>query len=357
MRQATSAPATGEIGPDVAWAAVSARDARSDGRFVYGVRTTGVFCRPSCGSRRPLRRNVRFFATAAEAERSGFRACKRCRPTAPDGSASLVETVRRLIEGAGDGGVTLQTLARQTGATPTRVQRAFKRATGLSPKEYQDTRRGERFREHLRAGASVTRAGIEAGYSSTSRVHHRAAEVLGMTPNAFRKKGKGMRIRFGTTSTPFGALIVAYTDRGICSVALGETAGELETQLRRQFSAAEIGPAGPEARERIDAVVSTLRGGNADVPIDLSGTAFQLLVWRALQRIPRGETRSYSALAASLGRPSAARAVARACAQNALAVVVPCHRVIREDGALGGYRWGIDRKRRLLDDEAAGSKP
>jgi AraC family transcriptional regulator of adaptative response/methylated-DNA-[protein]-cysteine methyltransferase len=251
----------------------------------------------------------------------------------------------------------LHVLARSTGATPTRVQRTFKRVTGMSPKEYQDARRGERLRDQLRSGASVSRATIEAGYGSTSRVHHRAREVLGMTPQAFRNRGKGMQIQFGTASTPLGVFIVVFTERGVCSVALGDNPRALEADLRSQFSAADISPAGPQAKARIDSVIAATQGADVSIPLDLSGTDFQLLVWRALQRIPRGETRSYSSLAASLGRPTATRAVARACAQNHVAVVIPCHRVIREDGDLGGYRWGVDRKRRLLDQESPPSKP
>jgi AraC family transcriptional regulator, regulatory protein of adaptative response / methylated-DNA-[protein]-cysteine methyltransferase len=339
------------------WAGVIARDARLDGRYFYAVTTTGVFCRPSCGARRPRRQNVRFFATTDDATSAGFRACKRCKPTEIDSTVKLFEQVRALVDRSGDVPMTLDALARKTGATPTRVHRTFKRATGMSPKEYQDARRGERLRGHLRAGRSVSRATIDAGYGSTSRVHHRAGQVLGMTPKAFRNRGKGMHIEFGTTPTPLGQMIVAFTDRGVCSVALGDDARALEADLRAQFSAAEVTPAGARAKERIASVVAAVGGADVPIQLDLSGTDFQLLVWRALQRIPRGETRSYGALAASLGRPSAARAVARACAQNHVAVVIPCHRVIREDGDLGGYRWGVDRKQRLLDQESMASKP
>jgi len=357
MRHSHGSGAALELADDTRWNGVATRDARLDGRFVYAVTTTGVFCRPSCGSRRPLRQNVRFFESPGEASDTGFRACKRCRPEDATTTPKLFEDVRRLIEASGDAAMTLDLLARKTGATPTRIHRTFKRVTGLSPKEYQDARRGERLRRHLLEGTSVTRATIEAGYGSTSRVHHRAGDVLGMTPRAFRNRGKGMQIEFGTTSTPLGEMIVAFTDRGVCSVALGDDARSLEADLRAQFSAAEIAPAGAIASERIASVVAALGGADAPVPLDLSGTDFQLLVWRALQRIPRGETRSYSAIAASLGRPTATRAVARACAQNQVAVVIPCHRVIREDGKLGGYRWGVDRKRQLLDQESSSSKP
>jgi AraC family transcriptional regulator, regulatory protein of adaptative response / methylated-DNA-[protein]-cysteine methyltransferase len=357
MRQTLGSSGTAALSDEAKWAAVIARDRRFDGRFLYAVATTGVFCRPSCGSRRALRKNVRFFRSADDAASAGFRPCKRCRPTVEDAAPKLVTEIRRLIDGSGDAALTLDVLARKTGATPTRVQRAFKRVTGMSPKEYQDARRGERLRHHLRTGASVSRATIEAGYGSTSRVHDRAGEVLGMTPQAFRNRGKGMQIHFGTASTPLGALLVGFTERGICSVALGDDPRALEADLRAQFSAAEISPAGSQAKERIATVIAATQGADVSIPLDLSGTDFQLLVWRALQRIPRGQTRSYSAIAASLGRPTATRAVARACAQNQVALVIPCHRVIREDGELGGYRWGVDRKRRLLDQESSASKP
>jgi AraC family transcriptional regulator of adaptative response/methylated-DNA-[protein]-cysteine methyltransferase len=300
---------------------------------------------------------VHFFATPDEAMRAGFRACKRCKPTSIDESTLLANEVCRVIEAAGEDAVTLDTLARRTGATPTRIQRAFKRATGLSPKEYQDAHRGERLRKHLRDGQNVTRATIDAGYRSTSRVHDQAGRVLGMSPRAFRNRGKGMHIEFGTTATPLGTMLVAFTERGICAASLGNDSDALEAELRAQFSAAEIAPANAAGQQRIASVVAAMKPGGRMPPVDLSGTAFQLLVWRALQRIPIGETRSYGALASSIGRPTAARAVARACAQNRLAVIVPCHRVIRGDGDLGGYRWGIDRKKRLLDRESSSSKP
>ncbi|HEY6219007.1 MAG TPA: bifunctional DNA-binding transcriptional regulator/O6-methylguanine-DNA methyltransferase Ada [Gemmatimonadaceae bacterium] len=340
------------------WSAVVRRDRRRDGEFVYAVSTTGVFCRPSCGSRRPLQKNVRFFDDTAGAREAGFRPCKRCKPESADSSATLAAEIKRLIDTSVDGSITLGTLAKRTGATPTRIQRTFKRATGLSPKEYQEARRGARLRGKLRAGHSVTRATIDAGYSSTSRLHDRAPEMLGMSPRSYRNRGKGMQIQFGTTSTPIGEVLVAYTSRGVCSVTLGSDRRALEAELREQFDAADIRPADEGGTARISSVVKAVQGDEAgSIPLDLSGTDFQLLVWRALQRIPRGQTRSYREVAESIGRPSATRAVARACSQNQVAVVIPCHRVVRGDGALGGYRWGMDRKRRLLDQESASSKP
>jgi AraC family transcriptional regulator of adaptative response/methylated-DNA-[protein]-cysteine methyltransferase len=337
------------------WSAVLERDRASDGTFFYGVATTGVFCRPSCGSRRPLRGNVRFFDSADDAAAAGYRPCKRCRPVEADHANALARQIRTLIDQSPEG-ATLEQLARKTGATPTRVHRAFRRATGLSPKEYQDARRSGALRDRLRAGDSVTRAGIEAGYASTSRVH-RASKVLGMSPKAFRQRGKGMQIQFGSTTTPIGEITVAYTDRGVCSVTIGDDRDTLERELRAAFAAAELrrAPAEDAQVSRIAGAVASAR--TADVPLDLDGTDFQLRVWQALRRIPRGETRSYQDVAKSIGRPTATRAVASACASNQVAVLVPCHRVVRGDGSLGGYRWGVDRKQRLLDQESAPSKP
>src|SRR4051812_3454905 len=267
--------------PTERWSAVVRRDRRHDGEFVFAVSTTGVFCRPSCGSRRPLQKNVRFFDDTREARQAGFRPCKRCKPESVDVSAALAAEVKRLIDDTPDEAITLETLAKRTTATPTRIQRSFKRATGLSPKEYQDAQRGARLRRKLRDGQSVTRATIDAGYSSTSRLHDRAAEMLGMSPRTYRNRGKGMQIQFGTTSTPIGELLVAYTDRGVCSVTLGSDRRALEAELRKQFDAADIRPADDDGKARISLVVRALQGDDAgSIPLDLAGTDFQLLVWR-----------------------------------------------------------------------------
>jgi AraC family transcriptional regulator of adaptative response/methylated-DNA-[protein]-cysteine methyltransferase len=340
---------------DERWTAVLRRDRAMDGRFVYAVSTTGVFCRPSCGSRRPLRRNVRFFPSNAEASAAGFRACKRCRPLDADDATLLARRIRELIEAAPEG-ITLQELARRTSTTTTRVHRAFRGATGMSPKEFQDARRQGTLRKRLRAGDSVTRAAIEAGYASTSRVH-RASETLGMSPKAFKERGKGMQINYGSAKTAIGEVLVAYTDRGVCSVTMGDNAQMLERELRELFSDAELRATDPSDARVAEVAAAVAAGADSPLPLDLAGTDFQLRVWQALRRIPRGETRSYQQLARSVGQPSATRAVASACARNQVAVLVPCHRVIRGDGDLGGYRWGVDRKRRLLDQESPASKP
>jgi AraC family transcriptional regulator of adaptative response/methylated-DNA-[protein]-cysteine methyltransferase len=340
---------------DDRWNAVVRRDRTKDGTFVYAVATTGVFCKPSCGSRRPLRRNVRFFGSTADAVAGGFRACKRCRPLEIDDTTRLSGKIRELIERAPNG-ITLHELARRTGTTATRVHRAFKRTTGLSPKEFQDARRNAALRNRLRAGDSVTRAGIEAGYASTSRVH-RASRMLGMSPRAFREGGKGMQINYGAARTALGEVLVAYTERGVCSVTIGDDREALERELHEQFSAAELRRTGA-GDPRVSEVASAIAAGEESrIPLDLAGTEFQLRVWQALRQIPAGETRSYQQLARSVGKPSATRAVASACARNRVAVLVPCHRVIRGDGALGGYRWGVARKQRLLDRESSASKP
>jgi AraC family transcriptional regulator of adaptative response/methylated-DNA-[protein]-cysteine methyltransferase len=345
---------------DTAWRAVLARDARFDGRLVYAVRSTGVYCRPSCASRRPLRRNVLFFAAPDHAERAGYRACRRCRPSSPERPwpAGLVDRVRRYIETNLDEPITLQALGEEVGLSPAHVQRTFKRATGVSPREYAESLRIERFKSRVKEGDSVTMATYEAGFGSSSRLYEKAATRLGMTPAAYRHGGRGMRIRFTTVASPLGRLLVAATERGLCAVTLGDEDARLEDALRREYPAAEIERAAAGLDDAVRAVVSRLEGaaGAADVPLDIRPTAFQRRVWKALQEIPAGETRSYREVAAAIGRPSAARAVARACATNPVAVVIPCHRVVREGGDLGGYRWGAHRKRRLLDHERASAR-
>jgi AraC family transcriptional regulator of adaptative response/methylated-DNA-[protein]-cysteine methyltransferase len=354
-------PPQASVPDDTAWEAVTARDGRFDGRLVYAVRSTGVYCRPSCASRRPLRRNVRFFGTSAEAEQAGYRACRRCRPgSAPSSrSADLVDRVRRYIESNLDEPVTLEALGAEVGLSPEHVQRTFKRATGVSPREYAESLRIERFKSRVKKGDTVSMATYEAGFGSSSRLYEKAATRLGMTPAAYRHGGRGMRIRFTTVASPLGRLLVASTERGVCAVTLGDDDGRLEDALRREYPEAEIERARAGLETAVSAVVSRLEGAASapDVPLDIRPTAFQRQVWKALQEIPAGETRSYREVAAAIGRPSAARAVARACATNPVAIVIPCHRVVREGGGLGGYRWGTTRKTRLLENErASGSR-
>jgi AraC family transcriptional regulator of adaptative response/methylated-DNA-[protein]-cysteine methyltransferase len=340
-----------------AWDAVLGRDARRDGQFVYAVATTGVYCRPSCPSRRPRRERVRFFTAPEEAERAGFRACRRCRPregAAPD--ARLVERACAYLETHLDEPVTLDTLGQALGVSPWHLQRTFKRLTGVSPKEMVRARRTERLKKRLQQGDDVAAATYEAGFGSGSRVYETSDARLGMTPATYRRGGAGMRIRFTTAGSSLGRLLVAMTERGVCAVALGDTDEELAGSLRREYPQAVIERAELDAEDlerRITAVLGFLEGTSPHLalPLDVQATAFQERVWKALQEIPAGETRTYGEIAAALGQPQAARAVARACATNPVALAIPCHRVVRGDGVSGGYRWGADRKSRILAGE------
>lgn len=344
------------LSDEQAWAAVLARDGRLDGRVFYGVATTGVYCRPSCPSRRPLRRNARFFDAPADAEGAGFRPCLRCDPRgdrvtpppAPVGKA------RAFIDSHFDEPLTLDALGREVGMSPHHLQRSFRKAYGLTPRGYQDVLRRQRLKSGLRAGGSVTDAILDAGYGSASRVYERSDERLGMPPGAYRDRGKGMAIRYTIVPSPLGRLLVGATPRGVCAVALGDDDARLEESLRREFEAASI-ERGLDGLETAVAALSAYLAGDGaldGVPADLRGTVFQEQVWEALRAIPSGETRSYAQVAAAIGRPTAARAVARACATNRVALVVPCHRVVPSGGGAGGYRWGAARKQALLDREA-----
>jgi AraC family transcriptional regulator of adaptative response/methylated-DNA-[protein]-cysteine methyltransferase len=335
------------------WTAVLDRDAAADGRFVYAVSSTGVYCRPSCPSRRPNRRNVRFFPTPDDAEADGFRACRRCRPRdAETDQVRRVRTAQQYLARHLDETVTLERLGEVVGLCPYHLQRTFKRVTGVSPRAWAGARRMERMKTQLRKGDSVSRATYDAGYSSPSRAYDESRARLGMTPGAYRHGGRGVAIRFTTMDTTLGTVIIGATERGLCFVALGQDSRRLEDELRREYPAAAIERADDELRGWAGGVVARLAGGEADrLPLDVPGTDFQWRVWEALLRIPRGETRTYAQVARELGQPTAARAVARACATNQVSLVIPCHRVVRGDGGLGGYRWGIDRKRELLAAE------
>lgn len=352
---------TRSIDAETAWQAVSARDRTWDGRFVYGVTSTRIFCRPSCPSRRPRRDRVRFFETPAEAEREGFRACKRCRPTQIEATSAAEQAVRRALkhlDSKPDGRVSLTDLAGVTGLSPFHLQRTFKRMVGLSPREYLAARRAERLRSELRGRGTVSRALYEAGFGSTSRVYEGAPRLLGMTPGAFRKGGAGMEIRYTIVDSPYGRLLVGATDRGVCCVLLGEHDATLVRDLGAQFPSARrarVDEGDAWLAQLVRRVAEQLKRPTRveGIPLDLHGTAFQYRVWEALVAIPPGETRTYTDLARAVGKPEAVRAVASACAANRVAVVVPCHRVIRADGSLGGYRWGLPRKAALLEHERA----
>jgi len=338
---------------DGRWTAVLGRDTAADGRFVYAVASTRIYCRPSCPSRRPHRRHVRFFPTPSAAEAAGYRACRRCRPGESETDAvRRVREAQRYLERHLDETVTLDRLGRAVGMSPYHLQRTFKRLTGVTPRVYAGAQRMDRMKARLNQGDTVSRATYEAGYSSPSRVYDQSRARLGMTPGSYQRGGPGVRIRFTTVPTALGLVLVAATDRGLCAVSLGDDATALEAALLREYPAARIEREDAELRRWVAAVVARLAGDEAErLPLDVRGTTFQLRVWEALQRIPRGATRSYSEIARELGQPSAARAVARACASNRLALVIPCHRVVREDGGLGGYRWGAERKGKLLRTE------
>jgi len=337
-----------------AWQQLLARD--SNGGFFYGVTTTGVFCRPDCKSRLPLRTNARFFATTAAARAKGFRPCMRCHPEEPQ-QPSPVARICAYLEKKIDQPVRLAMLGKLVGMSPFTVQRLFKQAMGASPAQYQRTLRANALRSQLRQGnGSVTSAIYDAGYSSSSRAYEWSP--LGMTPSRFLAGGRGETVRYAIAECVdaplLGWILVAGTTRGLCWVSLGSSADEVETSLRAEFPAATL-TEDQGLQESLAAVLRQIRGESSgkSLPLDLRGTAFQLRVWHALQQIPAGETRSYSQLAAEIGSPAATRAVARACATNRVAVLIPCHRVIGASGSLTGYRWGVDRKRELLKNEGA----
>lgn len=338
--------------PDSRWTAVLARDKRADGTFFYAVTSTGVFCRPSCPSRRPRRDRVRFFATTDAAEQAGFRACRRCRPTeaASNGVGEPVERAAAYLAAHVDEAVPLERLARIARLSPSHFQRQFTRALGVSPREYQAAIRADRFKRELRSGRDVTSAIYEAGYGSPSRVYERTPTGKGMAPSDYRTGGAGIEIGFTIVPSPLGKLLVAATASGVCAVKLGDTNRALEEDLRQEFPAASIDRDRIVRAEWVSAIVDRLHGSQPadDLPLDVRGTAFQWQVWRALQRIPFGETRSYSEVADAIGQPRAVRAVARACATNPVCLVVPCHRVVPKSGVPGGYRWGVARKSKLL---------
>ena len=339
------------------WEALEARDAHMDGVFFYAVMSTGVYCRPSCPSRRPKRENVIFFQRQEAAMRAGFRPCLRCKPDRQnlrDAQADVIEKICRYLEQHLDQAVTLDKLSRRLHLSPFHLQRTFKAATGITPRAYADFCRLESFKGGLRHGRSVTTALYDAGYGSSSRVYERAASRMGMTPAQYQRGGSGQKIRYDVMETPLGMLLVGATEKGVCTIRFGDSESELEQAIRTEFSAAELHrdsvflrPWAGQLRDHLDGRLQKL-----DMPLDIQATAFQRRVWEYLQTIPYGSTQSYGQVAKALQRPSAARAVARACATNPVAVLIPCHRVVRGgDGASSGYRWGEDRKERLLRTE------
>jgi AraC family transcriptional regulator of adaptative response/methylated-DNA-[protein]-cysteine methyltransferase len=345
---------------DPRWAAVVARDAKADGCFVYSVRTTGVYCRPSCGARRPRPENVALHATNADAERAGFRPCKRCRPDqAPraEQQAAMVAKLCRHIEAA-DHPPSLDELAKHAGTSAHHLHRIFKSVTGLTPRAWAAAQRAKRVRAGLDRAASVTDAIYGAGYNSNGRFYAEADQVLGMTPTSFRAGGADADIRFAVGPCSLGSILVAASERGVCAILLGDDPDALLRDLQDRFPRARLIGGDAKFEKLVAKVVGFVEAPRIglDLPLDLRGTAFQQRVWQALRAIPPGETASYSEIAQRIGAPKSVRAVAGACAANALAVAIPCHRVVRSDGALSGYRWGVERKRALLDREARGAR-
>jgi AraC family transcriptional regulator, regulatory protein of adaptative response / methylated-DNA-[protein]-cysteine methyltransferase len=339
------------------WQAVLTRDSHANGTFVYGVRSTGIYCNPSCPSRRPQREQVVFFPLPEAAESAGFRPCRRCQPLQTEANDPQVELVRRAcryIEQNLENPPGLTELSEHVHMSPFHLQRVFKRIMGISPRQYADAYRLGQFKVQLKEGESVTNALYDVGYGSSSRLYERAPSQLGMTPTAYRRGGPGMHIHYTIVDSPLGRLLVAATEKGICSISMGSADATLEATLLKEYPAAEISRNEDNLNAWVTALLSHLDGQqpHLDLPLDIQATAFQWRVWQELQAIPYGDTRSYSEVAQAIGAPRAARAVARACATNPVPLVIPCHRVVREDGSSGGYRYGKERKQQLLEQEA-----
>ena len=340
---------------DQRWDAVLARDPSQDGKFFFAVSTTGVYCRPSCPARRPRRENVQFFARPENAEQAGYRACLRCKPKSLSGNAQSdgVKEICRFIEQHLDEPVTLERLGKAFRQSPFHLQRRFKAALGITPREYADSCRLKSLKRSLQAGDNVTRAMYDAGYGSSSRLYERTASQLGMTPDKYRRGAIAAAIRYTCADSPLGRMLIAATERGVCAIQFAQSDGELLEGLKREFPFAARRADHGGLKVWVRALFDQMRGKKPDeaLPLDIRATAFQRRVWRYLQSIPFGETQSYSQVAKAIGEPRACRAVARACATNPAAVAIPCHRVVREDGTMGGYRWGIERKKALLEME------
>ena len=345
---------------DELWEAVLARNTSFDGKFVFAVSSTHIYCRPSCPSRRPRRERVSFFELPETAEQAGFRACFRCHPRDATATDPHIEIVRRACQliAESEEAINLSSLSEQLGISSFHLQRTFKRIVGVSPRQFAEACRTTKFKENIRGGQPVTTAMYDAGYGSSSRLYERAAAELGMTPATYSRNGRGAVITYALASCDLGYLLVAATEKGICAVRLGSLETELESALRDEFSAAHIQRDDGKLKRWVSEILEHLAGKRPalDLPLDVQATAFQRLVWEALRAIPFGSTSSYGDVAKAIKRPSAVRAVARACATNPAALVIPCHRVIREDQSLGGYRWGLERKKGLLERERSSRK-
>jgi AraC family transcriptional regulator of adaptative response/methylated-DNA-[protein]-cysteine methyltransferase len=343
---------------DRLWQATLRRDHRADGTFVFAVRSTHIYCRPSCPARRPLRQNTLFFGTAQEAESEGFRPCRRCKPQEQQEAIALVQRAAKLLinssEAAEEGG-RLESLAAQLKTTPAKLRRVFRRATGLAPREFAQAARLERFKKMLRQGVRITDALYACGFGSSSRLYEKTNAQLGMTPASYRKGATGMHIGYTLAKSSLGKVLVAGTERGVSAVYLGDSDRTLIDALHKEYPRAEISRSGANQEPWLAEILHRIEGEapSVDLPLDVQATAFQRRVWQELQKIPRGTTRTYTQVARAMGKPEAVRAVARACATNPVSIVVPCHRVIRTNGQLAGYRWGLQRKQKLLDRESA----
>ena len=338
------------------WQAVIAKDARYDGQFVFAVSSTGIYCRPSCPSRRAHRERVKFFDLPEAAEQAGFRACLRCQPQSArvlDPQIELVQRVCHLFDSNDSETLKLAELASHAGVSVFHLQRTFKRVMGISPRQYLAARRVGNFKELVRKGDSVTNALYESGFNSSSRLYERASEELGMTPATYSRGGRGVNINYTIVDSSLGRLLVAITERGLCAVRMADSDATLEKDLREEFPHAQINRDDELLRDTVQKVLNHLDNNEPrlELPLDIRATAFQRQVWEMLRSIPYGETVSYGDVAKALGKPGAVRAVGRACATNPVALVIPCHRVVREDKSLGGYRWGLERKKKLLEAE------
>lgn len=338
---------------EIYWQAVKNNDARFNGAFVYGVSSTRIYCKPSCSSRRPKRENVRFFEAFEIAEASGFRACQRCLPKdeKPNPQAEIALRACQIIESQEQ--ITLGDLSSELNLSPAYLQKIFKEIIGVSPKKYAEIKRLEKFKSELKKGSEVIDAMYESGYGSPSRLYENVSEKLGMTPAVYKKGGKDQKIEYAVVETVLGKMLVARTEKGICAVSFGDDDQALFEDLRKEFPQAELSNNGVRLKKYVEAILANLAGTDKtlDLPLDVRATVFQMRVWEALRKIPYGETVSYAEIAEKIGRKKAVRAVASACASNPAALIIPCHRVVRKDGDLSGYRWGIERKQILLEKE------
>lgn len=340
---------------EIFWQAVLANDARFNGAFVYGVSSTKIYCKPSCSARAPKRENVRFFPSIEMAEADGFRACRRCRPQSEAANPQIEIVLRACAFLEGEEKVSLEDLGAQLNVSPTHLQKIFKEIIGVSPKKFSELKRLAKFKSEIKRGSDVTGAMYDAGFGSSSRLYENVAEKLGMTPKNYARGGAGLQIYFAVTDCELGKLLVARTAKGVCAVAFGDDGNALVENLRKEYPKAEIAENSANLKQFIEAILANLAGTSKtlDLPLDLQATAFQMRVWEILRKIPYGETVSYQVVAEKLGNKKAVRAVAAACAANRAALVIPCHRVVRRSGDLSGYRWGVERKKRILEKEKA----